>query len=433
MIQLQVLNKILDTKDFSIVEENSLDVNHFNGYEKEFEFIKNHYDKYKNVPDKETFLEKFEDFDLLEVSESNDYLIDKLKEEYLYNYLYPTVEKMADLMSQGDTNAAYEYVQAQIKKVPINNRLGGIDIVKSATKRYDEFKSRAENQSDWYFQSGFPELDDVIHGIQRGEELMILFARVNEGKSWCLEKMCVSVWEQGFNVGYISPEMSASSIGFRFDTLHKNFSNRNLMWGEALENEKDYQKYLKELEKKDNKFVVATPLDFNNNITITKLRNWIRQNELDMLAIDGITYLNDERGKNRDNKTTSLTNISEDLMSLSVEMKIPILAVVQANRSGVAEEGSNDTPELESIRDSDGMAMNASKVLSIRQRDGVLNIGVKKQRNGVVGSTIKYLWNIDKGEFVWVPSEDSAVSKETVETKIQENNDIYLGDITDIF
>ena len=115
MIQLQVLNKILDTKDFSIVEENSLDVNHFNGYEKEFEFIKNHYDKYKNVPDKETFLEKFEDFDLLEVSESNDYLIDKLKEEYLYNYLYPTVEKMADLMSQGDTNAAYEYVQAQIK------------------------------------------------------------------------------------------------------------------------------------------------------------------------------------------------------------------------------------------------------------------------------------------------------------------------------
>ena len=272
------------------------------------------------------------------------------------------------------------------------------------------------------------------YGFQTdGDHRYLLWDNTLTHNTWVLEKMVTSVWEQGFNVGFISPEMGANSIGYRFDTLHKNFSNRNLMWGEALENEKDYKNYLKELEKKDNKFVVATPLDFNNNVTVSKLRTWIKQNNLDLLAIDGITYINDERGKNRDNKTTSLTNISEDLMSLSVEMKIPILAVVQANRSGVAEEGSNDTPELESIRDSDGMAMNASKVLSIRQRDGVLNIGVKKQRNGVVGSTIKYLWNIDKGEFVWVPSEDSAVSKETVETKIQENNDIYLGDITDIF
>ena len=123
-------------------------------------------------------------------------------------------------------------------------------------------------------------------------------------------------------------------------------------------------------------------------------------------------------------KTTYLTNISEDLMSLSVELKIPILAVVQANRGGVAEEDSG-TPELESIRDSDGISFNASKVISIRQKFGVLELGIKKNRNGRVGDTLKYIWDIDTGEFTYVPGENDNISKETLNKQIKENKERY--------
>ena len=173
--------------------------------------------------------------------------------------------------------------------------------------------------------------------------------------------------------------------------------------------------------------------DFDKKITVSKLKNWIKQYKLDMIAIDGITYLTDERGKNKDNKTTTLTNISEDLMSLSMEMKVPILVVVQANRDATQDKNDN-APELETIRDSDGIAMNASKVLSIKQtKDGILKIEIKKQRFGAVGGKLNYQWDINTGSFVWVPSEDDSSRPEKRERAIRHEKKKFSGDKEDVF
>ena len=42
--------------------------------------------------------------------------------------------------------------------------------------------------------------------------------------------MLAHSWQIGYNVGLISPEMSSSKIGYRFDTLIKHFNNNNLVW-----------------------------------------------------------------------------------------------------------------------------------------------------------------------------------------------------------
>ena len=399
MIQLQVISKILQDGNNSIVEDNMLTKDFFVGYEDEFEFIEDHYAKYGNIPDTATFLSKFPNVELVEVTETNKYLIDTLREEYLYYKSVPVVQKIAELLKQ-DSNTAVEYMLHALKELEPNYDLGGIDIVSQAVDRYDRFIERKEHQDEWFFTTGFEELDELIHGIQREEELFVIFARTNQGKSWVLEKMCTHVWQLGFNVGYISPEMGADSIGYRFDTLYQNFSNKGLMWGKDEVSDDGYKAYIDELAKKKNKFIVATPIDFDRKITVTKLKNWVKQYKLDLIAVDGITYISDERERKNENKTTMLTNISEDLMSLSMEMKVPVLVVVQANRSGVAEDDSSGTPELESIRDSDGIAHNASKVLSIRQtKDSVLKMEVKKQRFGSVGGKVNYQWNINNGEF----------------------------------
>ena len=263
------------------------------------------------------------------------------------------------------------------------------------------------------------ELDDIIHGIQRGEELFVLFARLGQGKSWILAKMCGHVWRLGFNVGYVSPEMSYNSVGFRFDTLLGHFSNKHLMRGEDEEN---YETYIQELQSKENKFVVATPADFNRTITVSKLRNFVKQYKLDLLAIDGIKYLTDERGRKGDNLTTSLTNISEDLMELSVELGIPVLIVVQANRNGASDANEDGTPSIESIRDSDGIAHNASKVISLKQKaDGILQMEVQKNRFGGMGDRLNYLWDIDTGEFTFVSADSRATRRKKTDEKKPEN------------
>jgi len=418
MIALQVISKILNTQDNSIVEDNGLTEDYFVGYENEFQYIQQHIKEYGNVPDKATFLSKF-DIDLVDVTESDRYLIDTLKEEYLYYKSVPIIQQAAELLKT-DSNLAAEYLLKEMQGLQPDYKYGGIDIISTAESRYKQFMDRKEHQQNWYFTTGFKELDDLMHGIQRQEELIVLFARINQGKSWVLEKICTHIWELGFNVGYISPEMSADSVGFRFDTLHKNFSNKGLMWGKGDIEEAEYKSYIDELKAHKNQFQVATPINFQKKITISKLREWVKKYSLDIIAIDGITYLSDERYTRGDSKAVTLTNISEDLMSLSVELHIPILVVVQANRGGVVDKESEDTPELENIKDSDGIGANASKVLAIKQtKDGVLIMQIKKQRFGPVNGKLQYIWNIDNGEFEFMPSDGDAEPVERTKKRIE--------------
>lgn len=422
MIALQVLSKVILSKDNSFLDDNLLTVEYFVGYEHEYEFIVDHIREYGNVPDKATFLAKFPEIELVEVTESDKYLIDAIREEYLYYKSVPVVQHIAELL-KSDSNAAAEYMVHAMQELEPNYRIGGTNIITQAEERFAEFIDRRDNQDKWYFTTGFEELDGQIHGIQRKEEFFVIVARVNQGKSWVIEKICTHIWQIGFNVGYVSPEMGASSVGYRFDTLHKHFSNRDLMWGKKDLDEENYKSYIDSLHENQNKFIVATPLDFQKKITVSKLRNWVKQYKLDLIAVDGITYLSDERYRRGDTKTISLTNISEDLMALSIELGVPVIVVVQSNRGGVQEENA---PELENIRDSDGIAHNASKVLSIRQlpkKEGglnnVLRMEIKKQRFGPVGGRLDYVWDIDKGDFQFIPSNDDAESEEQTERKVE--------------
>lgn len=413
LVAVQIISKILTSGSLSIVEDNQLEPEYFIGYENEIEYIIEHQREYGNVPDTITFLSKFTDFDLLDVTESDRYLVNKINEEYLYFKSVPVIQKAAELLKT-DSNAALDYWKSAMRDLQPNYDFGGVDIIKNAKDRYLQYEERRDRQDSWFFESGFKELDEITHGIQREEELVVIVARTNQGKSWVLEKIITHIWQTGFNVGFISPEMSATSIGFRFDTLFKGISNKDLMWGAQSVDKDSYKSYIDELSKNDKKFLVASPTDFRGQLTVSKLKTWVIQNKLDAVAIDGITYMSDERYRRGDSKTISLTNISEDLMNLSVEVKIPIIVVVQANRSGVVDKDKDSgTPELESIRDSDGIAMNASKVLSIRQKaDHTLEIGIKKQRFGRVGDRLCYSWDIDTGVFTHIdtPEDGTAVA-----------------------
>ena len=413
MVQLQILSKVLDTKDMSIIQDNNLTDDYFIEYSEEYSFIKNHYDNYNKVPDVETFLSKFPDFELLEVNESDRYLIDTIREEYLYSKSVPVIKKAAELL-KSDANEASRYLQSELINLTPNYDTPCIDISKNRN-RFDIFKDKCENKDTWFISTGFEELDDIVGGWQMGEEFIVLFARTGNGKSWVLVKSMEHAWAIGKNVGYISPEMSPDKIGYRFDTVHNNFSNTALVRGDkSIISENEYSNYFDILSKRENKFLVSTPKDFNNKITVSKLRNFVISNKLDILAIDGITYMSDERAKRGDNKTTMLTNISEDLMGLSCELKIPILVVVQSNRGGV----EKDTPDLEDIRDSDGISHNATKVISLSKKEDALVMKIKKHRDGKVGDKLTYLWDVDKGEFRWIPSdEDNADEDKKVEHK----------------
>lgn len=401
MVSLQLLNKVIQTSSIDLIQKNDLTVEFFPEYEAEYEFIMQHYEQYGNVPDKETFLSHFPNFEVIKVEESDRYLIDSIYEEHTYSQMVQIIHVCADKI-QTDSNDAVEYLKAQMNNINTHQNRTYIDIIGQANLRLEEFHIKQNTDKPWCIQTGFPELDNIISGWARGEEFVVIFARTGQGKSWVLVKTAVHAWELGYRVGYISPEMSANKIGYRFDTLFQHFSNRELLTGRSS----GYEEYIDSLSEKKNPFFVATPLDFNRRVTVSKLRNFCKDNNLDILCVDGIKYLKDERANRNDNVSTTLTNISEDLMSLSMELQIPVLVVVQSNREGVRNEENDGTPDLENIRDSDGIAHNATKVISLRQTGPGLEMGIKKNRDGADNVRLVYNWDIDTGTFTYVPGEN---------------------------
>ena len=415
MIQWQVISKVMASKDYSLIEDNFFTESDFDGgYEKYFTFISDHYKKYGNVPDDLTFYEKFPDApDLEEVGESDNYLVAQMNMNRLMNNMAEVTSKFNDMIGE-DLYSALDYIRQQLNSPNLQayEDFHYVDAfsVESKQARKTESDFVNENTETSFIPTGFPEIDNDIMGFSREEEFAVVVARTNQGKSWVLGKFSEAACKAGFNVMYLSPEMSYSKVGYRLDTLRSHLSNKHLVFGRRDDEVTDeiYQEYV-DRDEGDGKLLLTTPDDFGRKVTVSKLRQFTKKNDINILMIDGISYVYDEREKRGDNETIRLTNISEDLMRLSVEEKVAVVISAQVNRGGIVDKESDDTPDLDSIRGSDGMAMNASKVFSIRQRrddDTVLIIEIKKNRSGEVDLKYKYYWDIDHGKFEYFEGVD---------------------------
>ena len=63
----------------------------------------------------------------------------------------------------------------------------------------------------------------------------------------------------------------------------------------------------------------------------------------------------------------------------------------------------------------------------------MLKLEVKKQRFGPVGGKLNYKWDIDNGEFTFIPSYDDAEPQERTEKKVREVKKKFSGDKEDVF
>lgn len=98
MIDLQILNKCISSGNFDLVVNNNLTEDYFAAYPDEYNFIKYQVNRFGKVPDKETMLLNFPEFTLLDVKETDEYLIATIREEYLYGQMVPVITECADLV-----------------------------------------------------------------------------------------------------------------------------------------------------------------------------------------------------------------------------------------------------------------------------------------------------------------------------------------------
>ena len=412
--QFQIINKILQTKDYSFITLNNLTAEHFFNYKAEYEFLKTHYDTYHVVPDRLTFLNNFPDFVIQDVNEPDNYLIEQLYNDYNQSYLASRFNGIKKLLEADDTAGATKFFLESVEKLHIGSALQCTDII-SDTSRYERYLDMIANQSKYFISTGFPELDKIITGIDRRNENMVIAARTGVGKSWLLLTIAVAASRQGLTVGIYSGEMSVDKVAYRVDTLIGNIDNRKISRGELYYKD-HYKNYLDSLKCSNfGPIKVLTPNDIAGPATVDALQAFVEKEHLDILFIDQYSLLEDtSRAKIAHEK---VANISKAVKNLQVLKQIPIISVSQMNRT----KNEDKTQDTTQIALSDRIGQDATIILMLDKQDAEdpnnkgahkVSINIVKSRDGGDGRKLDYLWDFNTGIYRYISNSDDGVTTE---------------------
>ena len=396
--QLQVLNKILQTKDYSIVTLNNLTVDYFYNYKDEFNYIKNHYNKYHTVPDRLTFVNVFPDFDVVDVSEPDTYLLEQLNLDYNRSFIATNFNEIKKMIEKNEVEKAVDFLTKSIDNLHRGAPVSCTDIIADHS-RYDRYIERTADRSKFYVSTGFPELDNITGGIDLKNENMVIAARTGQGKTQTLLFMAANAAVQGLTVGIYEGEMVTDKVAYRIDTFLGRINNTGLNRGDASINNQ-YKNYLNALDQHGYGAIkVMTPADIGGPATVNTLRAFIEREHLDILFVDQYSLLEDTSHS----KSTweKVSNISKEIKNLQVLKEIPIISVAQMNRT----KEDDDVLDTTQIGLADRIGQDATVVLMLerRKKDNVFVMRVVKARDGGDNRELKYNVDFNYGTFTYIP------------------------------
>lgn len=397
---------------------NNLTDEFFSDYRNEFEFIKEHINKYGNCPDMTSFVSKFPDFDVIQVNETISYLIDELYTDRNRRKLAKIFNRVRDLLNQDKTEEAMTLYTNAASDIVQSSHLETVDIFHN-TSRYDDYVERCNDFDKFYVKTGFKELDDLIGGWDRNEELATIVARPGVGKSWVLQKVAVAAAEQGLTVGIYSGEMSERKVGYRIDTLISHLSNSSIMKGDS-NIQTEYKTYMEKLPTMFKGTIkILTPAMINGVAGVTALRAFIEKEKLDILCVDQHSLLEDDR-KAR-NPIEKAANISRDLKNLQVIKKIPIIAVSQQNRESV-----ENGPTTAHVSQSDRISQDSTILIFLQQKENVLTLNLVKSRDSGNGAKLQYAIDLNAGIFTFIPDGENESQSEALRREYESTEeDVY--------
>lgn len=254
---------------------------------------------------------------------------------------------------------------------------------------YSDYEKAKKNQSAG-INTGFSKLNQLIGGFKPAT-FIVLAARPGIGKTSVALHFVTNAAKSGKNVNFFTFEMTKPQIFKILISGEGNIDRTNIRDGKLDDTElKKIDKTIRELE--------DLPILWNSrrmNIAQVKsaIRKNVRRGKCDMVVIDYLQLI-DSTDK-RMVREQQIAEISRELKGLSLEFKIPVIALAQLNRLAETE-----VPQLRHLRESGAIEQDADNVIFIyKEVDGEMNelsysLINAKARNG---STGKFeIWHNDQ-------------------------------------
>lgn len=279
--------------------------------------------------------------------------------------------------------------------------VGPLDVVKTSIAKIEELYKRKSDVTG--LSTGFSYLDKMTSGLQPGE-LGIIAARPSMGKTaFSLNIASHIALRQNKTVAYFSCEMSRDAVMMRVLASESRINVRDIRSGRIPD-----AAWPKLIQVAGQVGDSGLFIDETTGISPTEVRARARRLKasrgLDVIIID---YMQMMRLKTKtDNREREVSEISNGLKSLAKELKIPVIALAQLNRSV---EGRTDRrPMLSDLRESGSIEQDADIIMMLYRDDyydrddaekqGLAEVIIAKQRNGPTG-TVKLRWDAEFGRF----------------------------------
>lgn len=256
--------------------------------------------------------------------------------------------------------------------------------------------------------TGFPDLDTALSGLQEAN-LVILAARPGQGKTAMAVNIAQNVGVlQKLPVGIFSLEMSQEELVDRLLVGQADVDAWRLKTGKL--SDADFSKLSEAMGQLADApvFIDDTP-----GISIAEMRTKARRLQLEhgirLLIVDYLQLV--DPGRRYDNRVQEVSIVSQALKNLARELKIPVLALSQLNRS--VEHRGEKRPQLADLRESGSIEQDSDVVMFLYRQDDQLTqtipikLLIAKHRNGPT-SEIDLLFRGDRIRFYSVDKRHGA-------------------------
>ena len=262
----------------------------------------------------------------------------------------------------------------------------------------ENIRQMSENHSEITgLKTGFRELDNTIHGLQRGD-MIVVAARPSMGKTAVSLNLALNValYNKPGAVAIFSLEMAAEQLETRLlgarSHVHLEFLKTgrlsNDQWNAVNEAASDLAQ--------SEIYIDDTP-GIKMSEIFSKCRRLQADRGLNLVLIDYIQLISGSGGKSSESRQQEVSEISRNLKALARELKVPVIALSQLSRT--VEQRENKRPMLSDLRESGAIEQDADIVMMLYRESYYdeaakeeadktgserLEINIAKHRNGAV-------------------------------------------------
>jgi replicative DNA helicase len=239
--------------------------------------------------------------------------------------------------------------------------------------------------------TGFTDFDEYTSGLQPSD-LVIVAGRPSMGKTTFAMNIAEhAAIKHKKPVAVFSMEMPGEQLAMRMMSSLGRIDQHKVRTGKL--DDEDWSRLTSAIGilTEAPLFIDDTPA-LNPTELRARARRMAREHGLGMIVID---YLQLMQGAGKsDNRTAEISEISRSLKALAKELKVPVVALSQLNRS--LEQRPNKRPVMSDLRESGAIEQDADVIVFIYRDEvyneespdkGIAEIIIGKQRNGPIGTT----------------------------------------------